>query len=107
MTTFARRGIPLYLAAMLVMAWTGSMHRDANLALRRADATIVELRDRIATLRVQASVVRGPAAVAAWATERGMVPAPDVDRVEHVMPFPAPLLEGSPTTGLEVTTSWR
>ena len=107
MTASLRRGIPVYLASMLLMAWIGSMHREVVQALERADADVVQMRADLTDLRASAADVRGPIAVATWAIERGMVPAPDVGRIEHVMPFPAPTRTPTPETRLEVTTTWR
>lgn len=101
--------VGLYLTMLLALAALGAHNqalagREAALRADLADA-------RLATVdaRADAAAVEGPLAVARWAQARGMVPAPDVERVRHVQPLPAPPIPPSPdpTPTLEVTTTWR
>jgi hypothetical protein len=101
------RALPLYLALLLALAALGAANQrllDRELALIEARE---EARREIVALRAEAAAVQGPLAVARWAQERGMVPAPEVEVVEHVMPLPAPALPAPEPTGLEVRTVWR
>ena len=107
MTRRASRAIPIYLALVLALAAMGAWNQ-------RLQATELELMDRretlrreIVDLRAAAARVQGPLAVADWAQTNGMVPAPEVDRLEHVLPLPAPTLPDPLETGLEVRTVWR
>lgn len=103
----AARAIPVYLAALLALAAMGALNQrllgyELDLMDRRET-----LRREIVDLRADAAAVQGPLAVAAWAQENGMVPAPEVDRVRHVLPLPAPVVPPLQPTGLEVRTVWR
>src|SRR6056297_1944955 len=101
------RAVPLYLALLLGLAALGAVNQrllDRELALIEAREAA---RREIVALRAEAASVQGPLAVARWAQERGMVPAPEVETVEHVMPLPAPRPLAPEPTGLEVRTEWR
>lgn len=101
------RAVPLYLALLLGLAALGALNQrllDRELALIEARE---EARREIVALRAEAASVQGPLAVARWAQERGMVPAPEVEVAEHVMPLPAPELPAPEPVGLEVRTVWR
>ena len=107
MTKRAGRTIAAYLGLLLVLAAWGSWNQrllasELDLMDRRET-----LRREIVDLRASAAAVEGPLAVAAWAQEQGMVPAPEIDRIEHVMPLPAPDLPPARPLGLEVRTVWR
>lgn len=107
MTRRAGRAIAIYLLAVLGLAAMGAWNQrllttELNLMDRRET-----LRREIVDLRADAAAVQGPLAVAAWAQQRGMVPAPEVDRVEHVVALPAPQLPAPQAVGLEVRTVWR
>lgn len=107
MTRRAARAIAVYLALLLVLATLGGWNQ--RLLARELDAMDQReaLRREIVDLRAAAAAVQGPLAVAAWAQDRGMVPAPEIDRVDHVLPLPAPSVAPLPETGLEVRTVWR
>lgn len=106
MTRRLIRFIPVYLALLLVLATLGAW----NQRLLDRELTLMDERERaraeVVDLRARAASVRGPLAVARWAQERGMVPAPETERAQHVMPLAAPDPEPV-TTGLEVRTVWR
>lgn len=101
-----RRAIALYLVLVLGLAALGGANQ-----LRFARQ--IELMDEkqqlishVVALRAEAARVEGPHAVTTWAEARGMVPAPENDRIENVAPLAAPeipALEG----GLEVRTVWQ
>ncbi len=103
----AIRAVPVYVAMMLALAALGAM----NQGLLERELTLMEQREatrrEIVELRARAAAVQGPLAVARWAQEHGMVPAPEIETVEHVMPLPAPRLQAPEPTGLEVRTQWR
>lgn len=107
MTRRASRAIPIYLALLLALAALGGNNqRLLGRELRLMDEREAT-RHEIVTLRAEAATVQGPLAVAHWAQERGMVPAPEIATVEHIMPLPAPELPPAIETGLEVRTVWR
>lgn len=107
MTARAIRVLPLYLALLLALAGLGAV----NQRLLDRELSLIDTRERvrreIVALRAEAAAVQGPLAVARWAQARGMVPAPEIGTVEHVLPLPAPRLEAPEATGLEVRTRWR
>ncbi len=107
MTRRAARAIATYLVLLLALAALGSWNQ--RLLATELDALDQReaLRREIVDLRAAAAAVQGPLAVAAWAQERGMVPAPEIERVDHVLPLPAPTVPPPPETGLEVRTVWR
>lgn len=100
------RLLPAYLLLLLVLAALGSwnQHRfERQLELMdHKDA----LRLEVVELRARAASVEGPLAVSRWAQEQGMVPAPEVEDMIHLMPSPAPELT-RPEGGQEVRTVWR
>lgn len=103
----AGRTIAAYVAMLLGLAALGAWNQhllaeELDLMDRRET-----LRREIVDLRADAATIEGPLAVAAWAQDRGMVPAPEVDRVEHVLPLPAPVASPEQPVGLEVRTVWR
>lgn len=107
MTRRASRAIPIYLALLLALAALGGNNqRLLGRELQLMDEREASRRE-IVTLRADAAAVQGPLAVAHWAQERGMVPAPEIATVEHIMPLPAPELPLPIETGLEVRTVWR
>jgi len=103
----AIRVVPVYVAMVLALAALGA----ANQGLLDRELTLMEQREatrrEIVALRARAAAVQGPLAVARWAQARGMVPAPEIETVEHVMPLPAPRPLAPEPTGLEVRTEWR
>lgn len=107
MTRRAGRAIAVYLVCVLVLAALGAW----NQRLLASELELMErretLRRDIVDLRAAAAAVQGPLAVAAWAQDQGMVPAPEIDRVEHVVTLPAPVLPAPTEVGLEVRTVWR
>lgn len=107
MTARAIRVLPLYLALLLALAGLGAI----NQRLLDRELSLIETREsvrrEIVALRAEAASVQGPLAVARWAQARGMVPAPEIANVEHVLPLPAPRPEAAEATGLEVRTRWR
>lgn len=107
MTPRLMRALPLYLALLVGLAALGATNQrllDRELALIDERES---LRREIAARRAEAAAVQGPLAVARWAQEHGMVPAPEIDGIEHVMPLPAPRDDAPEATGLEVRTRWR
>lgn len=106
MSRRAVRFIPAYLLLLLALAGLGGWNQH----LLDRELSLIETRERVRAqvvdLRARAAAVRGPLAVARWAQDHGMVPAPEVDRAEQVMPLRAPEL-GTTETGLEVRTVWR
>lgn len=106
MNGLGRRALPIYLVLLLVLAALGGANQDRlsrELALMDArEAARLE----IVELRARAASVEGPLAVSRWAQENGMVPAPEVDALVHVMPIPAPTLADA-RSHLEVRTVWR
>lgn len=102
----ARRLVPAYLGLLLALAAAGGVnqawHREQLALMERKQ----ELQVQLADLRGRAEAVRGPLAVAAWATAHGMVPAPEAATVVPVAPAPAPA-PSLPDTGLEIRTLWR
>ena len=101
-----RRAIPAYVVLLLVLAALGAFNQsrlEYELALMDARE---EVRSEIVELRARAAAVEGPLSVSRWAQAQGMVPAPETDGIEHVMPLAAPTL-GSAPSGLEVRTVWR
>ena len=107
MTPRLIRLLPPYLALLLGLAALGAV----NQRLLQRELALIDAREaarrEIVALRSEAAAVQGPLAVARWAQDRGMIPAPEIDGVEHVMPLPAPRLEAPEATGLEVRTRWR
>lgn len=101
-----RRAVPIYLGLLLVLAFLGATNQ--RLLARELDLMNERERARreLVELRAEAAAVQGPLAVSRWAQERGMVPAPEVEGTEHVMPSPAPELPEA-REGLEVRTVWR
>lgn len=100
------RLVPLYTVLLLSLAAMGALNQarfsyEARLIERKS-----ELFAEITELRAGAALVRGPLAVGAWAQAQGMVPTPEVERVRHVAPYPAPSSSDAPT-GVEVRTVWR
>jgi hypothetical protein len=106
-TRRAVRAIASYLALLLVLAALGGWNQHLLARELAAMDQREALRREIVDLRAAAAAVQGPLAVAAWAQQRGMVPAPEIDRVDHVLPLPAPTVAPLPATGLEVRTVWR
>lgn len=102
-----QRALPAYLAALLALAALGGV----NQRLLARELALIDAREAtrqsIVALRAEAASVQGPLAVARWAQEAGMVPAPEIDAIEHVLPLPAPTVPPPGDTGLEVTTRWR
>lgn len=106
MRTLVRRAVPVYLGLLLLLSAAGLVnqhlyHRQTKLIAERQ-----KLMGEVANLRVQAAAVDGPLAVARWAGQHGMVPAPEAGNVGAVAPGPAPVPK-LPPTGLEVRTIWR
>lgn len=103
----AIRAVPVYVALLLTLAALGAVNQD----LLDRELTLMEQREAtrrdIVALRARAAAVQGPLAVARWARDRDMVPAPEIETVEHVMPLPAPRPQAPESTGLEVRTEWR
>lgn len=100
------RAIPLYVALLLALAAIGAFNQrqlDRELALMEAREA---MRADVVALRAEAAAVEGPLAVSRWAQDRGMVPAPEIPDIEHVMPLAPPVLADA-QTGLEVRTVWR
>lgn len=100
------RFVPAYLVLLLALAVLGAwnQHRfDRQIALMdRKEALRLEVVD----LRANTASVEGPLAVSRWAQEQGMVPAPEVDALVHLLSTPAPA-RTEPEEGLEVRTVWR
>ncbi len=101
--------IPVYFILLLALALLGAQ----NQRLLRYELNLMEqgeqARQDVASYRAAAAVIDGPLAVARWAQENGMVPVPEVERVEHLLPLPAPprTSDASIRSGLEVRTVWR
>jgi hypothetical protein len=106
-TRRAVRAIATYLVLLLALAALGAWNQHLLATELDAMDRREALRREIVDLRAAAAAVQGPLAVAAWAQERGMVPAPEIERVDHVLPLPAPTVPALPETGLEVRTVWR
>lgn len=106
MTRRLRRFVPAYVVLLLVLAAFGGINQnrlaERNRLLDRKEA----LRLRVVDLRAQAATVQGPLAVSRWAQAQGMVPAPEVERTQHLLSVPAPE-PPRPAEGLEVRTVWR
>ena len=101
-----RRAIPSYVVLLLTLAVLGAFNqRQLDRELTLMD-TREELRLLVVELRADAASVHGPLAVSRWAQTQGMVPAPESEGLEHVMPLPAPALPDA-TNGLEVRTVWH
>ena len=101
------RAVPAYLVLALVLAALGA----ENQRLLAEELALIEERERArregVLLRAEATAVNGPLAVARWAQDRGMVPAPEADTSEHVLALPAPDPAPDPGEGVEVRTVWR
>ncbi len=98
--------MPLYVSLVLALAAAGAV----NQGLYRQRVALLDQKEslmaQLSTLRVQAAQVRGPLAVARFADEHGMVPAPEAKTVIPVAPSPAPHYV-PPSEGLEIRTIWR
>lgn len=106
MNRHLQRAVPAYLVLLLILAALGAHNQarlDRELALMEAREIA---RTEIVELRARAAAIQGPLAVSSWAQDHGMVPAPEIETLRHVMPFPAPEPERD-ETGLEVRTVWR
>lgn len=101
-----RRFVPAYVLLLLALAALGSVNQsrlaERTALLERKEA----LRLEVVGLRAEAATVDGPLAVSQWAQDRGMVPAPEVDRTRHMLSVPAPEPVRA-AEGLEVRTVWR
>lgn len=106
MTRTGKRAVAVYLLTMVVLAAMGALNQDRLdrytdlLALK--NTLIVES----GQLRSQAEAIRGPAAVASWATAAGMIAVPANDGIEYLEAVTGPTAAPAPT-GLEVHTRWR
>ena len=100
------RLVPLYLLLVLSLAAIGAV----NQARYSYEAQLIEAKGdlfaRITELRAGAARVRGPLAIGDWANAQGMIPSPQIERIRHVAPYPAPQTNELPT-GVEVRTVWR
>ncbi len=101
------RAVPAYLVLALVLAALGAQ----NQRLLAEELALIDERERIRregiALRAEATAVQGPLAVARWAQEHGMVPAPEAETSEHVLALPAPEPAPDAGGGVEVRTVWR
>ncbi|MEX2501420.1 MAG: hypothetical protein WD336_03505 [Trueperaceae bacterium] len=101
------RALPVYLVLLLVLAAIGAQ----NQTLLHEEVALIEERERtrrsVVLLRAEAASVQGPLAVAGWAQEQGMVPAPEADAIEHVLALPGPEPTPPSGSGVEVRTVWR
>jgi len=100
------RLVPLYVIALIVLAVLGAnnqarFNHQWDLLDRKA-----LLQEEITILRQQAATISGPLAVANWARENGMVPAPEVEETRHVL-YDTPPARQTPATGLTVRTAWQ
>jgi hypothetical protein len=107
-TPLARRLTALYLAMLLLLAALGGYGQQRFLhqadLLDHKDRAVIDL----ALARSAAAGIQGPLAVAHWARQRGMVPAPDALDVIPVAPSPIPPPSRTlATPSLEVRTVWR
>lgn len=101
-----RLALPAYFLLLLGVAALGATNQRLyarQLALMAEKETLT---GATGAARRSAMSVAGPAAVANWAAERGMVPAPEILNEQAVVSEPAPLPE-PPTPSLEVRTIWR
>lgn len=100
------RLVPLYVGLLLFLSALGALNQTRFDYQNELIDRKAELYERIAELRGEASLVRGPLAVGAWARAQGMVAAPEVANVRVVASLPAPEKMTAPT-GLEVRTVWQ
>jgi|SRR5690625_7547371 len=96
-----------FVAALLLLAWLGTLNQASFRTQWELLDRKEELQSLNSTLRLEAARVNGPVVIGNWARERGMIPAPQGDNVREVAPEPVPGRAAPITTGLEVHTVWR
>ncbi len=107
MSTLFVRVVPVYLLLFITLLFLGQANQERLQAERTLRAEREDTRRSVVTLRIEAAGVQGPLAVAEWAQAQGMIPAPEVERVQQVAPLNPPTITAPQVGGLEVRTVWR
>lgn len=103
----ALQAFPLYLVLLVVLAIfaeTNQQRALLHLTLIRERTNVLE---QLAIQRTNTARVTGPLAITQWATERGMIAAPNQTITRSAEPLAAPDRPGILERIQEVRTVWR
>lgn len=103
----ALRAFPVYLLLLVILAvfaQSNQRYAQRHVQLIRERTNVLE---QLAVQRTNTAFYTGPLAISAWASERGMVAAPNVVNTTTADPRPAPERPGELGTVMEVRTIWR
>lgn len=103
----ALQAFPLYLTLLVVLAVFAEINQERaalHLSLIRERTNVLE---QLAVQRTNTARVTGPLAVTEWATNQGMIAAPNITLTRTAEPLAAPDRPGVLEHVQEVRTVWR